>query len=1081
MNYSRKNVADKLLDYNKKFLVSALSEEMEKSKFEKEMADKENEIIALMEENRNLAKKITVYLNIASAHTMERGEVTEEHNVDTGHLSRLAIQINKNLLEDPFAKELWIETKKQLMKLDREYNNLLNSKVQVLINCSRREENSIDNIKKQRETIISEFYRFLDSAEFSDFVQQNDDIKNKKVLDGKCYGETYMGYYHIPVEFTTDVSDRIALKAPDIICNNEMIIPATLSLTPGNVIFVEYTDSTETTFIDGLHTLIMNAILTYPDSIGSIEYIDPLRLNNSALLKLSALAGEENSIISNVPGSPAVIKERLRTLLEKYTYGDYGDSNTGGVADKILFLHAFPASYDQNMFLAIRQLILNAASYGLCIIVSHNVSQNMYGSDDVISLVKSNANEFIYFDNKFKKSNKNTKDVYNFSWLTMPEKLPEEISDVVSKRNYIDRNNEYISRIGINAKPIVKGNREIRNIPYGLDTAGNTLSLDFEDSDFATFICGAARSGKSTLLHTILTGIIKNYHPDDIEIWLIDFKMTEFSRYIKHTPPHVRYIILDESPELVYDLLDRLSDILVKRQNIFKGKWQKLQHVPKEKYMPALFVVIDEFSVMSQIVADSVINGKEDYRVKLQLLLAKGAALGMHFIFSSQGFTSGTRGLNDFSKKQIQQRIAMKTEYNEIKETLDLKTLSDSDRMLMEQLPVHYALVRVPMDKNGNHIVQAKTLFISDYAKQENMIWDIRNYYTPQNRYYSDDSSFYVDKQTQIIDGSVFRSFDECKNIIEKDLAERTLIDDSVFVYLGEPKRMMNSYPIELNRSFCENILVMVSENEKMSAASVVLSLRNSLKLQDKDITLWSDVKNSVYRILAKDCRQMDIKATHDIDDICQSIRTFKNRVDIGENINECIVLLGMETVLQEMGFLDGEKGKGGIGFSIERRRPDEPGLMERLNALMQNKSASLSDGMYVGSNADTDTETKIISKAYDAREDFKYIMTRGPKYGLHFVMVSSNLIELNQTKIDVSQFRHKIMFAMPKSDAMTLTGSNGAAAVAELSEHSFRYTNGIDSLTIRPYLHCGLTWDGWRVDTDGTVDNSGNEEELLL
>ena len=65
-----------------------------------------------------------------------------------------------------------------------------------------------------------------------------------------------------------------------------------------------------------------------------------------------------------------------------------------------------------------------------------------------------------------------------------------------------------------------------------MDANGNILSLDFENSNFATFICGASRSGKSTLLHTIITGLIKNNHPDDIEMWLIDFKMTEFSRYI---------------------------------------------------------------------------------------------------------------------------------------------------------------------------------------------------------------------------------------------------------------------------------------------------------------------------------------------------------------------------------------------------------------------------------------------------------------------------------------------------------------------------------------------------------------------
>lgn len=74
--------------------------------------------------------------------------------------------------------------------------------------------------------------------------------------------------------------------------------------------------------------------------------------------------------------------------------------------------------------------------------------------------------------------------------------------------------------------------------------------------------------------------------------------------------------------------------------------------------------------------------------------------------------------MNDFSKKQIQQRIAMKTEYNEIKETLDIKSASDEDTALMEQLPVHHALTRIPADEHGNHLKLSQVIYISDYTEQ---------------------------------------------------------------------------------------------------------------------------------------------------------------------------------------------------------------------------------------------------------------------------------------------------------------------------------------------------------------------------
>lgn len=70
---------------------------------------------------------------------------------------------------------------------------------------------------------------------------------------------------------------------------------------------------------------------------------------------------------------------------------------------------------------------------------------------------------------------------------------------------------------------------------------------------------------------------------------------------------------------------------------------EKIRLCSRGNVYASALVMIDEFSIMSQIIADSVKYGKEDYSLKLQALLAEGAALGMHFIFSNQGFTSGSR------------------------------------------------------------------------------------------------------------------------------------------------------------------------------------------------------------------------------------------------------------------------------------------------------------------------------------------------------------------------------------------------------------------------------------------------------
>lgn len=112
---------------------------------------------------------------------------------------------------------------------------------------------------------------------------------------------------------------------------------------------------------------------------------------------------------------------------------------------------------------------------------------------------------------------------------------------------------------------------------------------------------GAAGSGKSTLLHTIISGLIMNYHPDEVELWLMDFKMLEFKRYVNHMPPHVKYILLEKSEDLVFDIIDHLTELLDRRQYRFsQNGWSKLTEVPPEENMPAVFVIIDGRSWLIQ-------------------------------------------------------------------------------------------------------------------------------------------------------------------------------------------------------------------------------------------------------------------------------------------------------------------------------------------------------------------------------------------------------------------------------------------------------------------------------------------------
>ena len=73
-------------------------------------------------------------------------------------------------------------------------------------------------------------------------------------------------------------------------------------------------------------------------------------------------------------------------------------------------------------------------------------------------------------------------------------------------------------------------------------------------------IAGKTGSGKSTLLHALITNLALRYSPDEVELYLIDFKKgVEFKTYADHELPHARVIAIESEREFGLSVLQRLD------------------------------------------------------------------------------------------------------------------------------------------------------------------------------------------------------------------------------------------------------------------------------------------------------------------------------------------------------------------------------------------------------------------------------------------------------------------------------------------------------------------------------------------
>ena len=918
-----------------------------KTDYLRNVSDAKRKLAEELDENNRNIDKVRAFVEIARTHSSSHAKAVVAKSYNSRALSQLSVQINSGMSNDPFAVKLYSEATAQLQYLENIVAPLKRKTQEQIQSMTQKYEQTKNDIKNEIDTLKAEIIAYLKSKAFSTFLDlvledhaAFGGSMDRMVLSPEQHGTISIGSAEFPFPVPQDMGNEFTDFSKGV-CNAEtstVRLPLKVSINNGNVFVAEYTSTTESQILSGIQNFILNIARYYGQSFTRVVFIDPVRYNASGLGCLAQISGAGNAFIDAVPASMDEIRKKLKNIISNINICEKRASFGQDMEKAVYVFHDFPQAYDTSLLSQIQQLCVNAERYGIVVILTHNTSSKNYSCSDVYEFVQTKAMNIRNCDGTLFFKDQTTS-LARFVWYQAPTQLPKDIERIyIHEKPVIDLSNDYSKRIGVVlSKEYQKGYRKIEKIPYGVDSQGVLQYLDFENTNFATFISGSSRSGKSTLLHTLITGIIKNNHPDDIEIWLIDFKMTEFSRYVEHMPPHVRYIILDDSPDLVYDIIDRLTEILIKRQNMFKGKWQKLSDVPTEKYMPAMMIIIDEFSIMSQIIADSVNNSNENYIEKLQMLLAKGAALGFHFIFANQGFTSGSRGLSDFSKKQIQQRISMKTaEYNEIKETLDLKSTTEEDRTLMEQLVEHYTLTRIPPDEYGNHLKHSHVLFISDYTEQEEFIDSLSKSISTVPRYDPLNTSVYIYKKPMIIDGNIYLAFkskkaEMCSYISKRK--ESPEFEDEQVLFIGEPRRMLPLFPIPILNEFGENILFIAPAKETMAASSVVLSMLYSLRMQGNQAVFWSAKKNAIYKQIKNGCNE-PIQAKCDLDTICSEIETIKEKIQANIESNEFYVLLGFESILTEMTHqTQGEKDRLSLigNVTYEKREVGELDLLTQL------------------------------------------------------------------------------------------------------------------------------------------------------
>lgn len=172
-------------------------------------------------------------------------------------------------------------------------------------------------------------------------------------------------------------------------------------------------------------------------------------------------------------------------------------------------------------------------------------------------------------------------------------------------------------------------------------------------------IAGRTGSGKSTLLHVMISAAALWHSPDELNLYLIDFKKgVEFKAYTDGQVPHVRAVAIESDREFGLSVLQRLDDELTARGELFRRLGAQdlaaARKLAPDTPLPRVLLIIDEFQEF--FVSDDEVAGESS--LLLDRLVRQGRAFGVHVVLGSQTL-SGAYSLARSTLGQMGVRIAL--------------------------------------------------------------------------------------------------------------------------------------------------------------------------------------------------------------------------------------------------------------------------------------------------------------------------------------------------------------------------------------------------------------------------------------
>ncbi|GAA1928962.1 type VII secretion protein EccC [Nocardioides lentus] len=183
----------------------------------------------------------------------------------------------------------------------------------------------------------------------------------------------------------------------------------------------------------------------------------------------------------------------------------------------------------------------------------------------------------------------------------------------------------------------------------------DTLTVDLGGASGHAAVVGGPRSGKSTLLRSMVTSMALTTTPQESQFFVLDFGGGTFASM--HDLPHVSGVATRSEPDVVRRILAEVQGVVDRRESYFRA--QGIDSIETYRSRRAagrvddgwgdVFLVVDGWSTLR--------SDFEDIEMGLQQLAPRGLTFGLHLIVAATRWADFRAAMRDIFGTRLELRL----------------------------------------------------------------------------------------------------------------------------------------------------------------------------------------------------------------------------------------------------------------------------------------------------------------------------------------------------------------------------------------------------------------------------------------